>query len=279
MSDPLTMPKPPRDSCRYVKRFSVADENATYVGRFSRYHAHLTGGQLWLSRQLSIPVRTIRAKEIIRRGWLIKRHALRIVFENPTTREQDAAHLCDIDFLGFYHLRNLEKLSAALDEVLRETAGGEAPAVVAEMPPTSKTTLGAVLLQSVRNLFKSTDAFRIELYQDAAKSIGVRLEGPFVSADEVRLKLALAAKERGNEQLADSVDAIKGRLILGSRICALWVIAWAVLVPVAVLAVWLVPRPPEEWTALTIAITAGICLVGFWGCRGRTTRCVCPQRT
>lgn len=91
----------------------------------------------------------------------------------------------------------------------------------------------------------------------------MELEGPFASADEARLRLVLAAKEKGNEQLADSVEAIKGRLILRVRICALWVIAWGIFVPVAVLAVWLVPRPPDEWTQFTVAIGAVICLVGF----------------
>lgn len=163
MSDPLCRPEPTRDSCRYVKRFAVANDKAAYVGGFARYRVHLTDDQLWLSRQLSIPIRAIRAKQIIRRGWLIKRDALRIVFENPTTGKLDTVHLCDIDLLGFYHLRNLEKLSSAIDKALKDTEGVEAPAVVAKMPPVSKAAFSGILFGPLRTLFRSADVYTIEL--------------------------------------------------------------------------------------------------------------------
>jgi hypothetical protein len=123
--------KPRPEDCTYVKRFAVSNEQGVYVASVKRYHVHVGRSNLWLSGDLSIPLSAIRAKEIIKRGWLIKRHALRIVFENPALG-LDAVHLCDIDFLGFYHRQSLLDLSVAIDDAIRN-AGLEEAARSAEL--------------------------------------------------------------------------------------------------------------------------------------------------
>ena len=256
-------PKPQRDACIFVKRFAVANDKGVYVGSFSRYHAHVTQDQLWLSKRLSIPLEAIRAREIIERGWVIRRHALKIVFREPSTGDLDAVCLCDITLLGFYRRKNLQKLSEAIDVALADAGLGRVAAPDAELAVQPRLTLFGAIRRAAGDLLRPTDTLEIEIYEEAAKAAGIEFEGPFPSAVEARLSLLAAAKGKGQEALVDGIDAVKGRVILVKRICGLWVIAWAVVLPGAVLAIWLVPRPPEEWTPLTIAITAGICVLGY----------------
>lgn len=118
-SNPLRQPRPDRACCLYVATFGAADEHAVYASYFARYHVHLTGEVLWLSKELCLPLAQIRACRIVKAGLLIRRYALEIAYTNPITNGAEAVYLCQIDFLGFYHTWRLEQLREKLEGLVR----------------------------------------------------------------------------------------------------------------------------------------------------------------
>lgn len=119
MTNPLRQNKPPRDEVVFAAKLKPADTNANYNGVFSTFSVRLTHSVLWLSPELAIPVSCITGTELIEsRKAFPKRYALAVGYRNPLTLDDEQVRLCDIDFLGFYHLKKLQALQSELRAVL-----------------------------------------------------------------------------------------------------------------------------------------------------------------
>lgn len=107
---------PPKSDCIFIGRLAHANEQAVYTGSFNRYRVRLTADMLWCSEELYIPLANIESTQIIRKGWLIRRHALEIVYRDPVSRFRSALYLCHISPLGTYQKKRLEKLEQLITQ-------------------------------------------------------------------------------------------------------------------------------------------------------------------
>jgi hypothetical protein len=128
--NPLHQPKPNADECLYIASFYIADKDCRWNGdvfhdpfsAFNRYNVRLTKQLIWLSPELAIPIKSlVSCKMQERRGWLVTRRALEIIYRNPISQGLEAVYLCDIDFIGLYYDKALLYLLSQIEEVIAET--------------------------------------------------------------------------------------------------------------------------------------------------------------
>ena len=254
--------KPPREHCTFVRRFRVADERAKYVGSVSRYHAHVGEGQLWLSENLSIPLTAIRGKEIVKRGWLMPRRALRIEFNHPETHVRDVVHLCDLNWLGLYRRESLEALSFAIDKARPESDPVKARASI---PPIAKrrgvfkafaTLLGNALL--------SRERLAMRYYAELSESLDLD-DVSFETADEARLYIARESIGRGAPLDPEELVESERKQILAGRALAMWTLFWLVLLPLWVTARWAISAVSTLSIPTVLGLFIGYCAVASLG--------------
>lgn len=77
---------------------------------------------IWVTRDLAIPLECISSVEYLKKGWVIPRHALEIVYRNPISRRPEVIYLCDPSVLGFYRQPRLFKLQEAIAEAVKVQA-------------------------------------------------------------------------------------------------------------------------------------------------------------
>ena len=259
------MNTPSKDDCTYVRRFAVADEDANYVGGSARYDVHLGEGQLWLSSKLSIPIPAIRAKELIERGRLPKRSALRIVFDHPQTGVRDAVHLCDIDAIGFYHRRNLDALSKAIDQAVAATVGAETPSAIAELPPVAKRQSFwlALSVGTFRPLLAPERAI-LDYYRSWAERWKIA-DDSWTSVEQVQLALMDHAAGTDTDTPIREVFRLEQVHVKLQQANAIWNLFWLVLLPFWILGRWAITSgaQPSVGTLLGLAfgyfLAMGVC--------------------
>jgi hypothetical protein len=115
-------------------RWRPTDARGGSLGSFATYLC-LTAECLWVSPELSIPLRAIERVELTTPRGLLPRRVLRIEYRNPITGGGEAIFLCKLDELGlgFYRRRPLEELAARIEE-LRSAATSSDPESPAPPP-------------------------------------------------------------------------------------------------------------------------------------------------
>ena len=253
---PTPTKKPAHESCSFVRRFHVANERALYIGNFARYHAHVGGGQLWLSERLSIPLDAIYGKEIVARGWLIKRWALRVEFGHPDTHVRDVVHLCDLNLLGLYRQSSLEALSSAIDDA---RPGPTIPAR-ASIPPIATRGVRELFAALIGNAILSRERLAMRYYKELAESQGLD-RAAFQNADEARHYIARESIAREGPPLdAEQLLESERKHVLAGRVLAVWFLFWLVLLPVWVTAGWATDLDESSSIAIGIGLVMGYCI-------------------
>lgn len=232
------MKKPPKESCSFAHRFTVADEDANYVGHSARYDAHLDGEHLWLSPKLSIPIEKIRAKEVIERGKVPHRRALRIVFDHPQTGVRDAVHLCEVDAIGFYHRQNLDALSTAIDAAIAGTPGAALPGPVAKLPPAAKpqSFWKNMYLSTIRPLTAPERAI-LDYYRSWAELWSVDVDER-TSIERTQLALLDHAAHGETDTPIQDVFRLERAHLEILQAGAIWNIFWLGILPFWILGAW-----------------------------------------
>jgi hypothetical protein len=255
--------RPSNAECTFIGKFAPANNKAEYSGIFSRYYARLAADRLWLADDICISLTAIQSTEIIRRGILIPRYALRIVFVNSVTDALDSVCLCDIGFLGFYHRRRLEQLENALREVLPENQRADcATGDTAEFVP-RRETLFHWFCQSMRYVFASRRTLERHLCINWIQNLGVDEELSGMSLEDMHGLIARLLKEEHGDSIPTDIPAQVAKNALAYRVCAFWTLFWALVLPLAILAVWLLPRLPKQWDVATIIGTIVVVLCGY----------------
>jgi hypothetical protein len=119
--NPYRMPKPDKDIL-FKGTFMSATEGGRYhEGSIFPLFVRLTAGCLWLSRELSIPVRDIKGMELLRND-----RALRVDYYHRLEGRMESVCLCAMDLLGIglYSTRKVRALHKAIDKVRVLEANG-----------------------------------------------------------------------------------------------------------------------------------------------------------
>ncbi|MGH7151670.1 MAG: hypothetical protein ACREIU_13285 [Planctomycetota bacterium] len=117
-ANPLRKPRPSKDRWVHHGRFYFTDENGTLESGIGT-QVCLTGEDLWVTAELSIPLGTIDSVRIVRRRGLPPRRFLQIVYVNPITMAREAVYLCRPDpfGIGLYRSQPIEELMGRVEEL------------------------------------------------------------------------------------------------------------------------------------------------------------------
>lgn len=258
--------KPSLEECSYSGHFHVANDRAIYIGSLARFKVRLTSDQLWLRKDLSIPLDAISDVKMIRKGKLIPRHALCIVFVNPVSGASDAAYLCDTSVIGIYHKPKLLKLEGALNNAMKERRNavdrsfdGEGSTTPIELPK----RIGAITF--LISQIKCVIAPRQRAVRGLCCSILAALE-PQAEPDGWSDDALISYTEELMKQQDDvasnfdfSVQCVK--YVLFQRLYACWNLLWLLFVPVGLVLWWFVPgmikREPSVANVAAFIVVAG----------------------
>jgi hypothetical protein len=115
-SNPLHIPRPKDGDIIFAGRFRLVYEPSLELVNFGVVNLRLTRRHLWLSDELAVPLTSIFNLQIIERGIIYKRSALRIVYNNPIINAPETVAICKLDplGLGFYRRKTVENLSEVI---------------------------------------------------------------------------------------------------------------------------------------------------------------------
>lgn len=127
MPNPLRQPKPAKEQCIYNGKFYFADANARLAEGALGSKIYVTTEFLWVTDELAIPVGSIQDAQIIEKGWLPKRRALAITYENPVSSEDEALFLCKPDAfaIGLYRVAPLQELLGWIEQARQNAPAGD----------------------------------------------------------------------------------------------------------------------------------------------------------
>jgi len=132
LQNPLRRPRPSREATLFSGTYHAADADGVYVHGAARYKLRLTADELWLSKELSIPLRLLRSVEACEEGRVRRRRFLRITFLNPINGEMEGLTVCRLDdfMLGIYRRKPLVRLKLAVDAAVGRLPAEEAQGAV-----------------------------------------------------------------------------------------------------------------------------------------------------
>ncbi len=239
--------RPTDEECSFVGQFSPANKNAMRELVFSQFDVRLSADQLWLNDHLSIPLATIKSHEFILKGAIIPRHALKIVFVNPTHNQLDEIYLCDISMFGFYRCSQLQKLSDALYAALK---------LLPNEPRPGARPIEAKQLSPLHTLFASNEAIEKNLCMHWIQALDPVAALPDVSLPEAHhLIAALLSEKRSNQKPVDVTTVLSKRILL-CRILAIWNVFWQLILPLSATAFVVAHRLSQGINANSVASTA-----------------------
>lgn len=237
MSFAVVGEKPLDSECTFIGDFKRADKSAEYVGMFSRYNARLAADRIWLSKDLCIPLAAVKSTELITKGFILPRRALRIAFINPISNSMDEAFICDTNIIGYYRLTRLERLRVAiriaLDALPDEPRPGTRPVEAPE---------AGFLLRLFGSRKTLERIFCLQMIQ-SLEPTAILPQMSFEEACDVLTHLRL--KRKGNSEHADLKQTLS-KLVVSNRILAVWHLI-LLTVPAMLAAQWRLAIP-IVWT-------------------------------
>ncbi len=138
MTNPLRQSEPSTGHSLYDGKFYFADAKARLANGSLGTRVHVTPEFLWVTDELAIPLSSIVDVQLLEKGWVPKRRALAVSFQNPITGEGEVVFLCKPDAvgIGLYRVQPLHELMRWIEQ-----ARASAPAVVPVVQPSDASAV------------------------------------------------------------------------------------------------------------------------------------------
>ncbi|HZN38471.1 MAG TPA: hypothetical protein VFD82_06685 [Planctomycetota bacterium] len=139
-ANPLHRPRPARAQCVLHGRFYFTDDQGKLESGVGT-HVRLTPEYLWITSDLSLPIETIDAMQIVDGSGLPPRHFVRIRYVNPVTGDPETVCLSKLDAfgIGLHRVAPLRELVRAVEAL--QARSGSSTGVAEKVAPQDKQPL------------------------------------------------------------------------------------------------------------------------------------------